>query len=1453
MRPLRCCLALVLAFCAIAAARAGEAPLRESWDYVPAMKKVAARFRGRPGVVLHVGDSITYANPYGQWARSGQGKTADDKTILGWMHCGADDATDGWWLCRFDHPDGGRSHTAASGARVDQVLAGGYRGLPSLAAMLRQYRPQMVVLMLGTNDASAGRAVDAYAADMRKCVEAVLGQGAICILSTIPPHPQRGKLAAQYNEALRKLAKDRGLPLIDYEREILSRRPNDWNGTLLGRNNVHPTVGQGDVNAASAPTPENLRASGYLLRGWLSVRKIVEVKRAVLDGQPLPPRRDDTPPAVPAGDTLRLPVTRDTWFSNVGDEADCNTGGSQRLKLKSTQEMTLLDVDPAPLRGRVIEAATLHLRLAGKERLHRVTVASFASPWVEGTAASHAPQQGSSTFNYQRHPDVPWAFPGSDLTAVTLGAGGTIWRMADASAPDAGGWQGIPVDPAVLSARAAGISHGLLVFDDTGSEWTRQGERFTYGTFPNRFVTSRHAGEANAPYLTVSLGAADREPPEAPAELREEPRVFPAGRPPAGHLRVTWRTPQDRGPAGVIGFEATVAGKPVPRWMVPAAGKPGDRVLMRLGDLGLEPGSTVEVTVRAVDAAGNVGPAGASRFEVSSAQPEPLPGRAVRPFDQPGPLPQLAGAKIAIVDPLDKVHPVTGRMIPDEPAGYLSANHLWSAKEKTIRLGAARNEFVAFQVLVEGRITGLEPSLAFSDDGAVKPRVEWGRFGYVASKGGPLPDPVVPLDGALDVPNPKDGIAGQTRAALLCEVYVPHDAPAGAHHGTLTLRSGGERLELPVTLWVWSFTLPDYLSFLPEMNCYGLPQGERDYYRLAHRHRTVLNRVPYSQSGSIHEGCSPTWDGHRLDWAAWDKRFGPLLDGTAFADLPRRGVPLEVFYLPLHENWPTAMEDGYRGGYWADSAFSPQYRRAFVEASRQMAEHFAERGWRDTIFQGYLNNKVNFKQGGWSRGSSPWLLDEPANFQDTWALRFFGAAFCEGAGPARSAQGGPKMLYRCDISRPQWQRNSLDHVLGYNVVGGGPFRRYHRLVMQRKEDFHQVVVDYGTTNPIEASNMQPVGWCLDSWTLGSDGVLPWQTVGRDGSWKQADQLALFYPGGPAGLKTPVPSIRLKAYRRGQQDVEYLQMWQNERGRARWAMRDAVLTSLKLKARQEATGAAAGEEDAGRVSFAELRPQDAWALRVRVAKALSQLGPKPQRRVREWVLPTGPALEAPASYVRGHRDEAAAAHQAAETGPAEVKVLQGRRFVRDAIIDPEAADKSFGAAPRDNRLMRRETCNALLVRFELAGLKLPKDAKVHGATVSFYVWDPSSKGNTKVAAFGLKTPWNEGAATWAQPGAGKKWKGGAGFAFGKDTGPAGPHVVVPPDQGGDTADPPLEYRLDVTELVRAWVSGAAPNDGLAIAPVIDHAVDNGQWSRFQVLASEHSQSQYTPKLEIRLGP
>jgi hypothetical protein len=326
-------------------------------------------------------------------------------------------------------------------------------------------------------------------------------------------------------------------------------------------------------------------------------------------------------------------------------------------------------------------------------------------------------------------------------------------------------------------------------------------------------------------------------------------------------------------------------------------------------------------------------------------------------------------------------------------------------------------------------------------------------------------------------------------------------------------------------------------------------------------------------------------------------------------------VPIEGFYLPLHENWPTPMAGNYNGSYWADQAFPASYRRNFVEVSRQMAEHFQAKGWNDTLFQGFLNNKVDFKRRGWSRGSSPWLLDEPASFQDYWALRYFGTAFHEGR---NQAPGRAKLVFRCDISRPQWQRDTFDDLLDYNVVGGA-MRPYHRLVFDRKAAQRHLVIEYASSNAIEDANTQPVAWSLDSWSLGSDGVLPWQTVGNSDSWRRADPLALFYPDRNDGRRDPIPSIRLKAFRRGQQDVEYLTLLGQVQGEPRWALGQRVRETLRLTGERRGTGFAG--EDAGVIHFSRLRPQDLWALRVRIGEVLSAAAPAPKRRLVELRTPT----------------------------------------------------------------------------------------------------------------------------------------------------------------------------------------------------------------------------------------
>ncbi len=759
------------------------------------------------------------------------------------------------------------------------------------------------------------------------------------------------------------------------------------------------------------------------------------------------------PPADAASGGQRVEVSRDLWISSHEKEREGSNGASPKLKLKGIQEFFLVDFDPAPLRGKRVVRAQLHVHLEGPETLGRVTVSTVADEWVAGRGSNYERTPGASCFRWARTDEARWGGDGLDITSVIHGAGGSMWGFGDSTTRDADGWQVIPIDPAVAQARIDGRSHGFSVMDDVGSEYTRTGNTIEYRQFPNRYVASREGKRGTAPYFTLWLE--DGSAP-APVVARSSPKlqVVPAKLP------------------------------------------------------------TLAASAR-------------------------------------------SGAKLAVE-------------CRDEFGETLS----------TLEFFAARSETIGFAVAAKADTIA----------------VEWPGVKTALSampKVGGQVDPLVPA-GFTGAP------AGAEDGGTFVEFHVPKDAKAGRHAGML--RAGAQTLPCAVT--VWDFTLPDRLSFLPQMNCYGLPGHEREYYRLAHEHRTVLNRLPYGWTGRVDSKCAPKIraDGS-WDWSAWDADFGPLLDGSAFAGTTRGPVPIEAFYLPLNENWPMDHERHFRGGYWIESAYGEEYWREFRAAAARFAEHFAERRWTEPMFEFYLNNKVYFKRdrgNRWDACSAAWILDEPVNTQDFWALRRFGIEFWRGV----AAHPGARFVFRADISRPEWQRDLLDGVTSAEIVSG-VLRTYRDRVVSRAEQFGNLVYMYGSANRIGTPNVMPAAWCVEAWALGADGVVPWQTIGKAGAWQQPDHLSLFYPT-PNG---PVPSLRLKSFRAGQQLAEYLTMFAALSGQSRASIGAAVLAEPGLRAKLVKKS----EADAGGSLFGSEAHDSLVALRLRLGQWLNARAPAPRER------------------------------------------------------------------------------------------------------------------------------------------------------------------------------------------------------------------------------------------------
>lgn len=251
--------------------------------------------------------------------------------------------------------------------------------------------------------------------------------------------------------------------------------------------------------------------------------------------------------------------------------------------------------------------------------------------------------------------------------------------------------------------------------------------------------------------------------------------------------------------------------------------------------------------------------------------------------------------------------------------------------------------------------------------------------------------------------------------------------------------------------------------------------------------------------------------------------------------------------------------------------------------------------WTQTTFEFYLNNKVYFKaqRGSWSKCSAPWIFDEPVNTQDFWALRRFGREFLAATG------GAPNLVFRCDISRPEWQRDLLDGVCGEEVVSGA-LRTYRERILARQARHGQTVLLYGSPNKIGTPNVQCAAWCLDAWCLGADGVVPWNTIGNTQSWTRPDHTCLFYP----AEKGPLPSLRLKAFCHGQQLVEYLAIFAQLAGHDRRSVVEAIRRELGLEGLLKKTS----EDDAGTMSYDRVSPESLERMRIRLGSWIAARKP-----------------------------------------------------------------------------------------------------------------------------------------------------------------------------------------------------------------------------------------------------
>ena len=494
-----------------------------------------------------------------------------------------------------------------------------------------------------------------------------------------------------------------------------------------------------------------------------------------------------------------------------------------------------------------------------------------------------------------------------------------------------------------------------------------------------------------------------------------------------------------------------------------------------------------------------------------------------------------------------------GESIKVKPGDQAEAKSLtWNGSTKTVTLGSARNEYVAFQVAIRGAQAGLKDVTVVASDlkaeggaGGAPAVIPSGNIDlfvehYLKVKTTSRSDPKNIFPGTTAGEHPTQMVpfsarkygapfaveAGRNQPVWV-DVYVPEDAVPGVYRGTFTVKAGATVLsEINVALTVWNFALPQethFRSFLytgPENLRWGhhLPAGWDDpsmvplldaYFQMAHQHR--LNFHPAAENG--------------LDETL--VRFYTYYDGSGFRQRVGKGVGQNLAVINPEGDNEQALKNSARkivadcaarnfktmiiSYMWdephADSEFAQSKQRCkwvHEVADKQLLTFIATPQW-----QRYDAGDVNIY-------SEPAAADIPkivARGDAVWAVNGGYAA-------------GPY------VDSPGFGGRSIVLMNWKMKLGGWQF--WDCCYWVDKQSLRKKGFSYAK------ANAHPEQWLTDLW---NDPMTFDET--RKPGYPERDAIringdgVLFYPGYEAGIAGPIASYQMKSLRRGAQDYEYL--------------------------------------------------------------------------------------------------------------------------------------------------------------------------------------------------------------------------------------------------------------------------------------------------------------------------
>ncbi len=447
-------------------------------------------------------------------------------------------------------------------------------------------------------------------------------------------------------------------------------------------------------------------------------------------------------------------------------------------------------------------------------------------------------------------------------------------------------------------------------------------------------------------------------------------------------------------------------------------------------------------------------------------------------------------------------------------------------------ISLAKNETQSFQIIIankgESPIPKIDLAVSGWQDGnsMYSPKIALYREHYVKTKQssgnshkkvGAYPDALIPLVDPYtgkEIVNAKylarnQDVKAKTSQGYWIDVTVGSSVPAGTYSNTITVLSDKNILaSIPVKLTVWDFELPavpplkSWFNLVPDVSSYhNVSKTSSAYSTIEKRYMKLLRQ----------HGAVPVYSS------------GPRVNRETGA------VTFTPEYIKDLRNYIDQFQPR-----------STSFWLSFADQPVQLARYLAD-------YQKFVEQ-------------NPWipeplmLYDEPQTLKAYQAVKTCGTAMHKYAPNIKlmvteqiepRKQDWPSLEGYVDIWCPIWFLGNPDSMARRQKLGE---KMWSYIALTQSEDVPTWLIDFPLLD------YRIPGWF--SWTLELEGILYWHTMSwavskpmvdpwtesatcviNTGKWN--GEGSLVYPGGAAGIDGPVASMRLKAYRDGVQDYDYL--------------------------------------------------------------------------------------------------------------------------------------------------------------------------------------------------------------------------------------------------------------------------------------------------------------------------